>query len=243
MPLDDSATADPNDEVIGVDFSGGMAAVVAQLNTALRRVVHFSNPSGSTLRVDGISGVSNVDDLSVTRTATALAGGDPALALFTDGFTTFSGAISAVGSQTHGFAGRIAINAALLADPSKLVKFDTSTASGDPTRPNYIYDQLTEASFFFSPKWGSGRHRPSPETCRPICGKCSACRAKRRRTPRTWQKARAVVVNALQQRVNDASGVNVDQEMADLIALQTAYGANARVMSVVREMIETLLKM
>ena len=38
-----------------------------------------------------------------------------------------------------------------------------------------------------------------------------------------------MVVNALQQRFNDASGVNIDQEMANLITLQTAYGANARV--------------
>ena len=52
-----------------------------------------------------------------------------------------------------------------------------------------------------------------------------------------------VVVNALQQRVNDASGVNIDQEMANLITLQTAYGANARVMSTIRDMIDTLMKM
>ena len=52
-----------------------------------------------------------------------------------------------------------------------------------------------------------------------------------------------VVVNALQQRFNDASGVNIDQEMANLITLQTAYGANARVMTAVRDMIDTLMKM
>jgi flagellar hook-associated protein 1 FlgK len=52
-----------------------------------------------------------------------------------------------------------------------------------------------------------------------------------------------VVVNALKQRVSDASGVNIDQEMANLITLQTAYGANARVMTAVRDMIDTLMKM
>ena len=52
-----------------------------------------------------------------------------------------------------------------------------------------------------------------------------------------------MVVNALQQRVNGASGVNVDQEMASLITLQTAYGANARVMTAVRDMLDTLMKM
>jgi flagellar hook-associated protein 1 FlgK len=52
-----------------------------------------------------------------------------------------------------------------------------------------------------------------------------------------------VVVNALKQRVNDVSGVNIDQEMSNLISLQTAYGANARVMTVVRDMLDALMKM
>jgi flagellar hook-associated protein 1 FlgK len=52
-----------------------------------------------------------------------------------------------------------------------------------------------------------------------------------------------VVVNALQQRMNQASGVNVDEEMANLITLQTAYGANARVMSAVKDMLERLMEM
>ena len=43
--------------------------------------------------------------------------------------------------------------------------------------------------------------------------------------------------------MEDKSGVNVDQEMANLISLQTAYGANARVMSVVKDMLDTLMKM
>jgi flagellar hook-associated protein 1 FlgK len=51
------------------------------------------------------------------------------------------------------------------------------------------------------------------------------------------------VVNALKQRMAEISGVNVDQEMANLINLQTAYGANARVMSAVQEMLDTLMRM
>ena len=52
-----------------------------------------------------------------------------------------------------------------------------------------------------------------------------------------------VVVNALKQRIADESGVNVDQEMAYLISLQTAYGANARVLSTVKEMVDMLLSL
>ena len=50
------------------------------------------------------------------------------------------------------------------------------------------------------------------------------------------------VVTALQQRVNNQSGVNIDTEMSNLIALQNAYGANARVMSTVQSMITTLMQ-
>ena len=51
LPLGNGATLDPNDEVLGVDFSGGMSSVVAQLNAALGTTANlqFANPSGSTL--------------------------------------------------------------------------------------------------------------------------------------------------------------------------------------------------
>ena len=52
-----------------------------------------------------------------------------------------------------------------------------------------------------------------------------------------------VVLSALQQRFNDGSSVNIDQEMANLLTLQNAYAANARVLSSVKEMFDTLLKM
>ena len=61
-------------------------------------------------------------------------------------------------------------------------------------------------------------------------------------TPLIWVAERApiwVVVNALKQRVADQAGVNVDQEMANLLTLQTAYAANARVMSARRSAFHT----
>ena len=73
-----------------------------------------------------------------------------------------------------GFAGRIAVNPALLGDPSKLTLYGPSTAIGDPTRPNFIYDQLTSASFAFS---ATDRPRQRQlavhrQRCRTICGRC-----------------------------------------------------------------------
>ena len=39
------------------------------------------------------------------------------------------------------------------------------------------------------------------------------------------------------------SGVSIDTELSNLITLQNAYGANARVMSTIQQMMATLLQM
>ena len=58
LPLSNDATLDPNDQVIGVDFSGGMASVASQLNAVLGPAHLQFSSSGSTLRVldDGTGG-------------------------------------------------------------------------------------------------------------------------------------------------------------------------------------------
>lgn len=246
LPLDNSVTPNPNDEVIGVDFSGGLASAVTQLNTLFGGALQFSNPSGTTFRVldDGGANATDVNALSVTQTATALANGSPAVSLFTDGVSPFSNAISGAGSQTIGFAGRIAVNPSLLGDPTKLTLYDTNTSTGDPTRPNFIYNQLTNASFAFSADSGLGNAgSPFTGSVPNFLRQILSMQAEDASNATNLAQGQDVVVNALQQRVNQASGVNIDQEMSNLISLQTAYGANARVMTAVRDMIDTLLKM
>ena len=75
---------------------------------------------------------------------------------FIDGSTAYTGAISGSGPQITGLAGRITVNAALVADPSKLISYQAGTAAGDATRPNFLYNQLTSASLTFSPAGGIG---------------------------------------------------------------------------------------
>ena len=57
-----------------------------------------------------------------------------------------------------GFAGRITVNPAVVANPSSLTVYSTSpaTASGDTTRSDFIYSQLTTGSFTYSPVTGLG---------------------------------------------------------------------------------------
>ena len=50
------------------------------------------------------------------------------------------------------------------------------------------------------------------------------------------------MLNTLQEKVAATSGVNIDDEMAHLLALQNAYSANARVMASIKEMYDTLIQ-
>src|SRR6202166_3590493 len=85
LPLS-NAGANPNNPTIGINFTGGMASVVSQLNSALGGAnLQFSNPSGSTLRVvDSGTGATTVNTASATTTASSLANGNTQLPLFTD---------------------------------------------------------------------------------------------------------------------------------------------------------------
>ena len=209
LPLDDGATADPNDEVIGVDFSGGLASVVSQLNARFGGRLQFANPSGTTLQVldDGAPNLVDVNALSLTRTATAVANGRTAVALFTDGTDPFTGAITSVGAQSVGFAGRIAVNPALLGDPSKLTIYDANTASGDPARPNLIYDRLTNAAFAFAPQTGLGNAAsPFAGNLPTYLQQMLSLQGEAAANASSLSQGQDVVVNALKQRVNDASG-------------------------------------
>jgi flagellar hook-associated protein 1 FlgK len=48
-------------------------------------------------------------------------------------------------------------------------------------------------------------------------------------------------MDALNQRMNSEYAVNVDEEMARLMELQNAYAANARVISVVQDLLNRLM--
>src|SRR5579862_5172524 len=246
LPLANAVTTDPNDTVVGIDFSGGMASVVTQLNTALGATgLQFANPSGTTLRVlDSGPGTITVNSVATTATATTLSGGSGALPFFVDVGAPYSGAITAAGSQSVGYAGRIQVNAALIADPSKLVSYQAGTPVGDATRPNFIYDQLSNASPQFSAATGIGSATsPYQGTLSAFLSQVVSTQSLATTAATNLQAGQDIVVNALQTRFNQSSAVNIDTEMANLLTLQNNYGANARVMATVKAMLDTLLQM
>lgn len=250
LPLQNATNANPMQ--IGVNFSGGMGAIASALNTALpgSHLTFSAAPSpatATTLRVtDDNSGLAKVNSASITKTITSLTSGSPQLPLFTDGSTAlYTGAITASGSQMTGLAGRISVNPSLVTDPTKLSVYSTSpvTPTGDTTRSDYLYSQLTNTVFSYSPQTGLG------SASQPFSGSVSnylqqflSVQSNASTQATQLQQGQSVVVSTLQAKFNSTSSVNLDSEMSNLIQLQNAYAANAHVMSVVQSMMTTLLQ-
>ncbi len=246
LPLPNSATADPNDTVVGIDFSGGLAAAVTAINTALGANVTATSPGANTIRVvdDGTSAFS-VDAVNATVTATQTTGAGVVLPLFVDnngGQIAYTGSFDN-GGQIRGFAGRITVNADIVNDASLLVAFDTTTASGDPARPNDLLTRFSESSFLFSSRPGG------PATGAPFSGTIAAYardvisfQAGQAELVSREKDAQSIVTGTIESRIESKTKVNVDVEVAQLIVLQNAFAANARVLSVVQELIDILLR-
>ena len=236
---------DPSNQVIGVDFSGGVAGVLNQLNGIFNSKLQFSTPSSGTLRVlNGGAGTGvTIGSVASTATQPGLAGGMSQLAFFTDGTTPFSGAVTSGGAQINGYAGRISVNPALAVNPGALVAFQPGTASGDSTRPTFLASQLTAANLTFSPQTGIGTPvSPYSGTISSFIGEVLNTQGAAAASAKSLSDGQDVVVNTLQQSFNSASGVNIDNEMSNLLTLQSAYSANARVLTTVNQMFNTLLQ-
>jgi flagellar hook-associated protein 1 len=246
LPLS-NVGGNPNNPVIGVNFSGGMVSILGQLNLALGGAnLQFSNPSGSTLRVvDSGTSLATVNAASVTTTASSLAGGSAQLPLFTDGNSLYTGVITGAGSQLTGLAGRITVNPALLANPANFTVYSNSppTNAGDTTRSDFLYSQLTTGTFTYSPQTGLGSAAsPFKGTISSYMEQFLSQQSNASTSATQLQQGQDVVVNTLQQKMKATSGVNIDSEMANLIALQNSYAANAHVMSVVQTMMTSLMQ-
>lgn len=247
LPLSNSVTANPNDKVVGIDFSGDINSVMAQITQALGGTgMVVSNPSGNILQVvdDGAGNICDVTSLTTTKTATAFSSGGVEMPFFSDGGSAYTGAITGQGAQSVGFAGRISVNSALLGDPSKLVAYSSTTDVGDSTRPDFLFNQLTTGTVQFSADTGIGTAgQPYTGSISSFLRQVISQQGETASAASNLKDGQDVVLNSLQQRFNDSSSVNVDQEMANLLTLQNSYAANARVLSTVKDMFDTLIKM
>lgn len=245
LPLANGFTGDPTDQVVGIDFSGGMASVVAQIQAALGAGFAVSNPAGNTIRIldDGVAGTTDVNALSAVRTSTVIGGGDLALPLFTDAAgQPYSGNPAGLG-QMVGFAGRIGLNSLLRSDPSGLVAYAGAVGAGDPARPQALVDRLVDAAFTFPAGVGVGTAAsPFVGSIGEFVGEILGQRGALAEAAGARNDAQQATVASLNGRLSESAAVNIDEEMAHLVELQNAYAANARLMSVVKDLFDLLMQ-
>jgi flagellar hook-associated protein 1 FlgK len=232
---------------VGIDFSQGFAGVIAQIGAALATTgMQASTTGGTMLRLldDGAGNLVDIDGVTTAITATTFDSGSAALPFFQDGGMPYTGAYHALGTQSVGLAGRINVNAALISDPSKLIVYQSGTPAGDTTRPDFIYRQMVSATLSFMPNSGIGTAAsPYSGTLGNFLNQVISRQGEAAANAAALSEGQNVVLSTLQERFIGDAGVNIDQEMTTLLNLQNAYAANARVMSVIQEMIDTLLKM
>jgi flagellar hook-associated protein 1 FlgK len=258
VTMSDDMTADPNDIVFrltGSSAAGHAAQMQAAIDTwaagAGAPAGAFSvSVSGGSLRVladPTVAGGASVGRAGANVTARTLADGGSALPFFVDTAAAgglYTGQVTGSGAQYVGLASRIDVNGALKADPSALVKINASTLESDETRPSFLVKALASTDRYFAPAGSLGTStNPFQGSVLSYARSVIVTQTNDAASALQVAEGQQAVVTQLQARFDSVAAVNIDDEMTLLIQLQTAYGANARVMSAVREMLDVLQRM
>ena len=247
LPVSDDHTGRTDDVVIGIDFSGGTSSIISQINSALGLSMSATDQGGNIVRIldDGVSNRVDITSFDARVSATALTNQGTALPFFVDsGGATFTNSIDGY-EQIVGFSGRIQINQSLLDDNTSLVVYQTNptTLSGDSTRPQHLYDALSETSRTFTGRGGIGSSTsPFTGTVSSFAAQIISHRGAAAEAAERNADGQRAVTSTLEARFSETTEVSIDEEMARLVELQTAYAANARVMQVIQEMLDSLLR-
>lgn len=248
-PLPANATPDPNDIEYGVDFSGGMPAAIASIGAQLGAPFTVNNLGAGVVQIlDDGAATRRIDKLSARATVMTLTDNGLAVPLFVDGSNgaqIYTGSFDS-GSQKLGFAGGIAVNPAILADPSRLVVYQTlptTTQTGDPARPSYLRDQLQSWESDFTPAVSlTGSTAVYHGTTSQFLDRLISNQSAAASNAQSLADGQQTVLNTLTERAAAVSGVNTDEELANLVEIQNIYAANARMVSVVKDLFDTLMR-
>lgn len=248
LPLSNSDTANPDDVVFGIDFSSGLASAATDIGTALGGSFTVSSPAVDTIRIldDGAVGTIDISAVDSVNTASATVDEGLALALFADGAGGAAYTGSPDSNQKLGYAARITVNPTVSGDQSTLVIYSTSpaTSDGDATRPTELLSRLVDAERTFSATTTGLGSEGSPviESIGDFTRRFISNQAAQAETAQQVNSTQATITRSMEDRMQETSGVNVDEEIADLIVLQNSFAASARVISVVQELMQTLLR-
>ncbi|KQP04031.1 flagellar hook-associated protein FlgK [Methylobacterium sp. Leaf93] len=202
--------------------------------------VRILTPANGATTIQGISA-----SVTQSKTADDVTNGKPQIPLFVDGggqARLFTGSFDG-GSQLTGFAQRIAVNPAVAAKTESLVKMSSSTPANDVSRPQYLHNALTTANRTFSAASGiGGISAPFTTSVQDFTQKIIDAQGAATATAQFLDEGQSIALATAQSRFAGTSGVKIDEEMSKLVGLQTAYTANARVLTAARDMLDTLLR-
>lgn len=248
LPLSNDVTPDPDDTVIGVDFSAGDAAIAAALNTALGTDITVTSPAAGTIRIvdDGATNNTDINSLSKYVTATGLQDQGLGMPLFIDTGNNlpYTGAVDGGYTRT-GFAGRIVVNGQVTDNPELLIRYNSSpeTPIGDNARPLDLIERLNQTTVQFSGDTGLGlASSPYSGTVINFAQNIISYQTSQSSRAELNLTAQEAVTSSLREKYETDTGVNIDEELAALIALQQAFSANARVMAVTGELMDLLIQ-
>ncbi|ODT75457.1 MAG: flagellar hook-associated protein FlgK [Pelagibacterium sp. SCN 64-44] len=228
--------------VISLDMSDS-AAAAATLQGKFGNL-SITSPSPGMLQVldDGTSGSFDITGLTARSSVTGAQTGDLAFSLFVDsGNAAYTGNLDGKPPQIQGLASRISINPAILADNRLLVQYDIGVSLGDAARPEYILRQLESMNFVSggTPASNAGRHQLNG-TVEGLIDQVLNYHGTVIGTAMTANDSRQLTLDTIITQMDAEYGVNIDEEMSRLVQLQSSYAANARVVSVVKELLDTL---
>ena len=230
--------------VIGIDLSGNSTAAAAALNAKFSGLAISSTGAGN-LRIldDGAIGATDVKTAVARSTSTGLQGAGLAFNLFVDqGNTAFTNNLDSDPPQKQGFAARISVNTAIVANNKLMVQHEVGGTLGDADRANYIIDQLASMSFTSggNPAANADKFQLTGNLGNLI-GQVLGFQGGNINAALTKYDDRQLTLDTISDQMQTEYGVNLDEEMARLMELQNAYAANARVVSVVKELLDALL--
>lgn len=243
LPMD--FVAEDGVRVVGIDFSSGIAAVATDLSTVLGAGFAIDNPSGDILRIvdDGVTANTDVSSMTSSTTVSANQGAGLALNLFKDvGNASFTGSFDG-DTQQRGFASRIKVSEDILSDNSLLVQFTSGGSLGNSDRAEYLVNQLEDMQF-------TSNRQLLPEAggyalsggVQDLIVQSLNFQGSQVAAAQSQQSTSSLSLEAVETRMDSEYGVNIDEEMARLLELQNAYSANARIVSIVQELLDVLMR-
>ncbi|MGG9999972.1 flagellar hook-associated protein FlgK [Pseudovibrio ascidiaceicola] len=244
LPLSSDVTADSNDIVHGIVIPATSTALESQISSALGAGFDVSVDAAGELKVLSPTSPGTIEITGLTakntRTVTAADGAEIPLFLDSnDGGVPYTGALEDGGQKT-GFAQRMVVNKAVLDDPSLLAGEPDKQSS---ERANLLKSRLTETEFTFAPSSGVGaKNAPYVGTISDF-GIETVVKQSQIASAATSAASNSKAVTSIAKNAYENSyKVDVDEELVKLTELQNAYAANARVLSAIDEMYDTLFR-